>query len=118
MASKTEAMAEELGKGETKVSAGKPTVHAMHIHKAKGGHVVHHFHRPGRLLSGAEPDETHVVPYGPAGEGDLDNLHAHMEDHMGAPNAGEGELAEGVIPGAAPAGGASPAPANLTPAAA
>lgn len=116
MASKTEAMAGELGgKGTTKVTEGKPTVHAMHIHKAKGGHIVHHFHHPHK--QGMEPDETHVVPHGPAGEGDLDNLHSHIEDHMGAPNAGEGELAEGVIPGAAPAGAPAPAPANLTPAA-
>ena len=108
MASKTEIMAGGLGgKSGTKVSSGeKPTVHSMHVHKAKGGYVVHHFHHAHR--PGMEPDEMHVVPHGPAGEGDLDNLHAHMEQHMGAPNAGESELGEGVVPGGAPAGGAAP----------
>ena len=108
MASKTEVMAGELGgKGGAKVSAGKPTVHSMHIHKAHGGHVVHHFHQPHK--PGMEPDATHVVPHGPAGEGDLDPLHAHMESAMGAPNAGESELAPGVVPGAAPGGAPAPA---------
>lgn len=117
MASKTEMMAGELGgKGGAKVSAGKPTVHAMHVHKAHGGHVVHHFHQAHK--PGMEPDATHVVPHGPAGEGDLDNLTAHMEQHMGAPNAGEGELAPGVVPGGAPAGGAPAAPALSMPPAA
>jgi hypothetical protein len=111
MADKTSTMAEGLG-GGAKVSEAKPTVHSMHIHKAKNGHVVHHYHSAHH--AGSEPDETHVVPQGPGGEGDLDNLHAHMEDHMGAPNAGEADLAPGVVggpgapPSAAPAGGAPP----------
>lgn len=123
MASKTEAMAEGLGKGETKIGKTGSKVHSMIVHRAHGGHVVHHYHKPYRDGAGMEPDATHIVPHGHPEDGSgpdhghLDALHAHMEDHMGAPNAGESELAEGVIPGAAPAGAAPSAPANMNPAA-
>ena len=113
MAEKEMKLGEALGKGG-KGSAAKPKVHTMHIHAKAGGHVVHHFHSPYK--AGMEPDETHTVPNGPAGEGDLDNLHAHMEHHLnGAPNAGESELAPGVVPQAPPEGGTPPAMANLAP---
>jgi|GEM_PF-6024283 hypothetical protein len=102
-------VAEALGKGK----ATKPKVHTMHIHAKKGGYHVHHFHQPHQ--EGMKPDATHVVPHGPAGEGDLDNLHAHLEHHLGAPNAGESELAPGVVPEAPAEGAAPPAMANLAP---
>ena len=93
----------------------KPTVHHMSIHKVKGGHIVHHHYAPHEEGDGRKPDATHVVPNGPGGEGDVDNLHNHIEEHMGAPNAGEDQMAAGAAP-EAPAVGPAPAMANLAPA--
>ena len=101
-------------KATKKKEGEKPVVHHMSIHKVKGGHIVHHHYAPHEEGDGRKPDATHVVPNGPGGEGDTDNLTSHVEEHMGAPNAGEAEMAEGGAP-AAPAGPA-PAMANLAPA--
>jgi hypothetical protein len=86
-------------KSEKKADGEKKTVHSIHIHKVHGGHLVHHFHQPWE--PGMKPDAAHVVPEGPGGEGDIDNLHNHLEEHMGGPNAGEEALAPGVVPGGA-----------------
>ena len=108
-------------KAPKKKEAAKPVVHHMSIHKVKGGHIVHHHHEPHEEGDGRKPDATHVVPNGPGGEGDTDNLTSHIEEHMGAPNAGEAETAQSGAPDAAagpagPAAGAAPAMANLAPA--
>jgi hypothetical protein len=103
----------KAGKPAAKKSE-KPTVHHMSIHKVTGGHIVHHHHAPHEEGDGRKPDATHVVPNGPGGEGDMDNLHSHIEQHMGAPNAGEEGMAEGAAP-VMPAGGAAPQMANLQP---
>lgn len=103
----------EGAKPSTK-KASKPTVHGMSTHRVNGGHIVHHYHKPheeGDVT--AKPDMTSVVPNGPGGEGDLDPLHAHMEEHMGAPNAGEDAATEATNSTGAPG---MPAPtANLMP---
>ena len=88
--------AEALG-GEKKPKVPKPRkIHSTLIHHVNGGHIVHHFHQPH--AEGMKPDITQVVPHGEAGEGDLDPLHAHLEAHLGSPNAGEEELPTGVSP--------------------
>jgi hypothetical protein len=112
---------EKGGVGKSKgtgksAKAEKPMVHHMSVHRVHGGHVVHHYHKPHEEGDTAvKPDATHVVPNGPGGEGDIDPLHAHMEEHMGAPNSGE-EPEDGATeavnstggPGApAPTGGAN-----------
>ena len=102
-------------KAAKKKEGEKPTVHHMSIHKVQGGHIVHHHYAPHEEGDGRKPDATHVVPNGPGGEGDVDNLHNHIEDHMGAPNAGEDQMATGAAP-EAPAVGPAPAMANLAPA--
>ena len=90
----------------------KPTVHHMSIHKVSGGHIVHHHNQPHEEGDGRKPDSTHVVPDGPGGDGDISNLQAHMQDHMGAdptqagapdPTAGAGAPTAGVAPLGAPA---------------
>ena len=87
---------EALG-GEKKLKVPKPRkIHSTLIHHVDGGHIVHHFHQPHE--ANMKPDITQVIPHGEAGEGDIDPLHAHLEAHLGAPNAGENELASGVSP--------------------
>jgi hypothetical protein len=93
--------------GAAKKPAGeRPKYHSTHIRHTPTGHHVVHYHEKG--------SSSHFVPHGPAGEGDLDNLHAHLEHHLGAPNAGEEGLGEGVVGEPNPAGGM----ANLGPEAA
>jgi hypothetical protein len=74
----------------------KHKFHTTHVeHHKDGSHTVHHMHEDG-----AHADVKHAVS-------GLDSLHDSMEDHLGSPNAQEGE----AMPQAAPA----PAPAGPTP---
>jgi hypothetical protein len=79
----------------------------VHTKSHNGKHIVtHRHHHPEH-----HPDETHVM-------GSMDELHAHMDDHAGTPNAGEAAPADGgpapmtaspsPMPEAAPAAGAAP----------
>ena len=86
---------EALG-GHTPKAPKPKKIHSTLIHHVGGGHVVHHFHQPHE--ANMKPDITQVIPHGEAGEGDIEPLAAHLEGHLGAPNAGESELATGVSP--------------------
>lgn len=77
---------------------GKKKIKEVHIKVAKGGYHVTHHHE-------AHPPEDHVVPA--KHEGDLDGLHDHMEEHMGAPNPGE-EMNESADEASAEATGRAP----------
>jgi hypothetical protein len=55
----------------------------------KGHHVTHHH------TSSAHPAEAHMVPAPGGNTGNLENLHDHMEDHMGSPNPGEQACEDG-----------------------
>ena len=77
--------------------------HIVHSKAKTGEHVmVHHHTHPEH-----HPAETHVKK-------NMDDVHAHLEDHMGEPNPGEAEADAGQsgIPaaGAPPAGPAAGAP--------
>jgi hypothetical protein len=105
---KEEPKAKEAPKAEGAKPSGKKTVKEIHLKKAKGGFTAVHKHEPPH--DEPEQDEEHVVGNGPGGEGDIDPLHAHLEQHVGAPNEGEPpEVAQGG-PGAevAPPQGAQP----------
>ena len=120
MAKEMEMASALAGKGKPmpkKAVGEKPKIHSTHIrHTPDGGHHVVHYHEKG--------SSSHFVPHGNAGPGDLENLHAHLENELGSPNAGESELPEGIIKHN-PAGGtanlgpeAAPAPGGATPPAA
>lgn len=66
----------------------------MHIKKAKGGYMVTHKHEAPHHMD--KHDEHHMVPVDH--EGDVSGLHNHIEQHLGAMNEGESELAPGVAP--------------------
>lgn len=104
---KAEAKAEAKSPAKEQAESGRKKIAEMHVKFHKGGMVVTHKHHPPHHKE--EHDEAHVVSA--AHEGDLDNLHDHFEHHAGGPNAGEAELAPGVIPQPENAGaGAEPAP--------
>jgi hypothetical protein len=66
----------------------------VHTKSHNGKHIVtHRHHSPTH-----HPDETHVFD-------NMADVHNHMEDHAGMPNAGE----------AAPEGAAAPAPMTAAP---
>lgn len=76
-----------LAYGKEKPPKGKKEITEMHIKKAHGGFHVTHHHK-------LHPPEEHVI----AGEDEreaMDNLHGHMEEHMGTPNPGEAEAENG-----------------------
>lgn len=83
---------EKITKGDVKP---KKEISDMHIKMSHNGkHIVtHKHHHPEH-----HPDETHVM-------GNMADLHSHMEDHLGTPNAGE----------AAPTGDSAPAPMTAAP---
>ena len=93
------AMAGGEKKSSSKKSGGKKksakhvhTMHVKHADNADGGWIATHEHEPDDM--GAMPkSEEHIIPPG------MDNLQAHMADHMdqSAPE-----------PQAPPAGGAPP----------
>jgi hypothetical protein len=68
--------------------------HIEHFHDGSG--TVHHVHEDG-----PEHDVKHAA-------GDLDEMHDSMEQHLGQPNDGEGQVAAAgpapapVVPGAVP----------------
>lgn len=78
----------------------KKMIDHIKIRKAKGAHSVveHHHTRPEH-----HPAESHVMQ-------NMDQLHDHMEEHMGTPNPGEAEADAGQS-GIPPAAGAPPAAA-------
>lgn len=88
-------------KKEIKHIITSKTHDGKYLHKHVHHHPEHH------------PDETHV-------SNDMSDLHAHMDDHAGAPNDGEAApsgasapapmTAEPSAPPAPPAGGAMPMP--------
>lgn len=89
--------------GSVKEKEAKPVkrhVHKMEIERgANGGHVVHHEMRGGKE---GEPSRT-----GPHVIANNDELHDHVDEHMGdQPAAGEGEMPGGADPDAAAGAGA------------
>ena len=83
-----------------KATAPKKSIREMvHTKTHSGHHVVTHRHHAPH--NGSEHDETHVM-------NNMSDLHSHMEDHAGTPNAGE------AAPDAStPQLTASPAPAPI-----
>ena len=64
-----------------KATAPKKSIREMvHTKTHSGHHVVTHRHHAPH--NGSEHDETHVM-------NNMSDLHSHMEDHAGTPNAGE-----------------------------
>jgi hypothetical protein len=103
--------AHESAKSE-KAEGSKKKIAEMHIKFHKGGQTVTHKHAAPHEKE--EHDETHVVAS--PQDGDLDNLHGHLEEHAGAPNAGEMEAEAAPGAGAAPPQGAAAPPAAAAPA--
>jgi hypothetical protein len=68
------------------VGEQKPKKEIDHVvvRKHKTGHTVEHHH----TAPGHHPAETHALS-------NMDELHGHMEDHMGEPNPGEAEADAG-----------------------
>jgi hypothetical protein len=94
--------------GEVKPKEGKEKRHVdeMHIKRgAKGGFVVHHDMKGGEKEHEEKRTGPHVIA-------NADDLHDHIDEHMGdQPAAGEGEAPGGADPAAAaPAPGAGPDP--------
>jgi hypothetical protein len=56
-------------------------------------HPYQHMHITHHHSHSAHPAETHIVPVH-QGDG-LDQLHDHLEEHMGQPNEGEQECEDG-----------------------
>lgn len=87
---------EKITKGDAKPK--KEIREMVHTKSHNGKHIVtHKHHHPEH-----HPDETHVM-------GDMSELHNHMEDHAGTPNAGE------AAPAAPEAGGPAPLTAAPSP---
>lgn len=90
-----------MGGGKSTSKSKSSGAHEVHIKRAHGGGFVvkhHKKHKPGQLDQG-EP-EDHVIS-------DMDQLKAHLDDHLGdQPPAGEGP---------APEQAAAPAPQAPTP---
>jgi hypothetical protein len=98
-----------LGGHEAKKEApkSKKEVKEVRVRKAKNhGHIIEHHH----TNPVDHPMEEHTT-------NGNDELASHMMEHMGTPNAGEGQDASAAPPaagapaaGAPPAGGAAPMP--------
>jgi hypothetical protein len=90
-----------------KATAPKKSIKRMeHTKTHSGHHVVTHFHHHPH--DGSEHNETHVM-------NNMADLHSHMENHAGTPNAGEGapdantpQLTASPAPAPAAAAGAMP----------
>lgn len=74
-------------------------------HHKDGSHTVHHIHEDG-----PEHDVKHAVP-------SLDHLHDSVQDHLGAPNAGEAAANAGDhgVPAAAAGPAGLPMPGGAAP---
>ncbi len=73
-------------------------VRTMIIQHSMGtkSHPYQHVHITHHHSHSAHPATSHVVPvHGGAGAAGLDELHDHMEEHMGQPNPGEQECEDG-----------------------
>jgi hypothetical protein len=90
-------MAEHEEKDETPKHAHHGFTDTHIRHHADGSHTMKHVHKDG-----SHKDVEHAVA-------NLDGVHDSLEDHLGAPNAGESEAnaGESGVPAAAP-GGAGP----------
>lgn len=66
-------------------------VHTMIVTRVpgKGHHVTHHH------THASHPAESQMVHAPQGNENNLDNLHDHMEEHMGGQNPGEQECEDG-----------------------
>jgi hypothetical protein len=67
-------------------------VHTMVITRVpgKGHHVTHHHTHPQH-----HPAHSQMVHAPEGNEGNLDNLHDHLEENMGEPNEGEQACEDG-----------------------
>ena len=92
----------------SKATGHKKAIKSMtHTKTHNGKHVITHKHHAPH--DGSEHDETHMM-------NDMGEVHGHMEDHAGTPNAGEAapdastpQLTASPAPAPAAAGaGASP----------
>lgn len=72
------------------------TIHHTMEHKKGPGFIVTHHHVDHDAESHHVPAET---------PGDLDGLHAHLEEHMGSPNEGESALPPETLQGKQAMGG-------------
>lgn len=88
---RTRAAAEPPPSHEASKAKGKKRIKRMVIEPADdGSHVIRHEHHPPEEAPGEigmaahHPDETYTAP-------DMEGLHAHIEQHLGAGNPGEEE---------------------------
>ena len=86
---------------------------AEHEHKKHAGHGIHEtrikHHHDGTHTISHHDEHGNMHPHSESAKGDLDQVHDHLENTIGTPNAGEAEANAGQsgIPGEA----AAPAPA-------
>jgi hypothetical protein len=76
---------------DPEASAPPKKVHTMVITRVpgKGHHVTHHHTHPSHAA------QAHMVQAPDGNEGNLDNLHDHLEEHMGGENPGEAACESG-----------------------
>lgn len=84
MEHKSEKHDDGLGRDDGHSTPHHSVKHTHIEHHEDGSHTVHHYHHPVAPPPKEEGDHSHAVK-------DLDELHDNLEEHLGAPNDGEGE---------------------------